>query len=45
MLKKIYLSSLFVFLFVACSQEESQPYVEQNNTLPSSQKQGYIETH
>ncbi len=45
MMRKIYLSSVFAVLFTACSQEESQAYVEQNNTLPSSQEQGYIQTH
>jgi len=42
---KIYVSCIFIFIFSACSQEESQPYVEQNNTLSNSQEQGYIQTH
>ena len=42
---KIYVTCVFVFIFSACSQEESQPYVEQNDTLTSSHEQGYIETH
>ena len=42
---KIYLICISVFIFSACSQEESQPYVEQNTSLSNSQEQGYIQTH
>jgi len=36
MKSKLYFSALFMLLLNACSQEESQPYVEQNNTLSNS---------
>ncbi len=43
-MKKLYLMSLFIFCFSACS-EDAQPYEEVNRSIPGSQERGYIETH
>lgn len=43
-MKKFYLGSLLVLLLSACSQE-AQPYKEQNESIPNSVEQGYIQTH
>lgn len=43
-MKKLYLASLIILCFTACSQE-AQPYTEINESMPGSTEQGYIETH
>jgi len=44
-MKNLYLASLILLCFAACSQE-AQPYTEVNESMPSStEEQGYIETH
>jgi len=43
-MQKFYLTSLFILMLTACSQE-AQPYEEENRTAPTSMEQGYIETH
>ena len=44
MKSKILLTSIIIFL-CACSQEQSSPYVETNDTMPVSKEKGEIRTH
>jgi len=43
-MKKFCLASLSILFLSACSQE-AEPYKEHNESIPSSVKQGYIQTH